>query len=165
MPGRKKKVQEGEFIPKDTPKTKYEPWMCDKIIQVASEGGHVSSMCTELGIKSRDTFYRWLELYPEFKEAYETAQLHSQSFYENLLLAGACGKIKNFNFSSVAMIMNNKFSDEYKRSANGANTEISIGSINSIEALDTKALDDKIKGLTKQLKYMGVETVESEQEE
>lgn len=143
-----KEPKEGKLIKKNTA---YEPWMCSEIIKIAEEGGHVAQMCTAIGIRSRDTFYRWLEEYAEFKEAYETAKLHSQAFYENLLLAGAVGKIKNFNFSSIAMIMNNKFSDDYHRSGGPAGTEINIGSINSIERLDTPALDKKIESLQRKL--------------
>lgn len=138
-----------ELILKD--KTKYRPEMCEKIKEIAADGGHVASMCAELEIKSRDTFYRWLRKYPEFKEAYNESRMLSQAFYENILLAGACGRIKNYNFSSIAMIMNNKFPEDYKRSANGSNTEINIGSINSIDNLDTKALDSKIQRLQEKL--------------
>ena len=135
----------GEYIPK---KTKYEPWMSDKIVEIAQQGGHVSEMCMAIGVKSKDTFYRWVRENEEFGEAYETARLYSQAFYENLLLAGACGKIKNFNFNSLAMVMNNKFPEDYKRSATGSNTEINIGSINS---LDNKELDQKIEALQDKL--------------
>lgn len=125
--------------------------MCDTILEIAEQGGHVAQMCVAIGISSRDTFYRWIKEYPEFAEAYDASRLYSQAFYENLLLAGACGKVKNFNFSGVAMIMNNKFGDEYKRNATGSNTEINIGSINSIEQMDSKELDQKIAQLQKKL--------------
>jgi hypothetical protein len=132
--------------------TKYEPYMCQKIIEVAEQGGHVASMCMAIGVRSKDTFYRWLKEYPEFNDAYEASKLVSQAFYENLLLAGAVGKIKNYNFNSLAMVMNNKFPDEYKRSATGSSgTEINIGSINSIEQLDSASLDKKIESLQKKL--------------
>lgn len=149
---KKTKVEE-EYIPKRKVATKYEPWMCDKIIEIAEQGGHVANMCQAIGIASRDTFYRWLDEYDEFKEAYETSKMYSQAFYENLLLAGACGRIKNFNFNSVAMIMNNKFSDEYKRSPTGSTTEINIGSINSA-TIDTTKLLKKAADLTRQLQFL-----------
>ena len=141
-------VKTGKVMPKQV---HYSPEMCDKIIQVAENGGHVAKMCSEIGIKSRDTFYRWIKEYPEFAEAYETARLRSQAFYEDLLLAGTVGKIKGFNFNSLAMTLNNKFGDEYKRSSTGSNTEITIGSINSIENLDSNQLDNKIEQLQKKL--------------
>jgi len=144
----KNEAIEGEVIPR---KTKYNPDMCQKIIDVAEQGGHVAAMLKAIGIRSKDTFYRWLRDYPEFNEAYEASKLASQAFYEEVLLAGALGKIKNYNFNSIAMVMNNKFSDEYKRSATGSNTEVNIGSINSIEHLNSTELDKKIERLQKKL--------------
>ena len=144
---------EGEVIKKLGAPRKYEPWMGERIIEIAEQGGHVAEMCKAIEIRSKDTFYRWIKLYPEFEEAYKTAKLYSQAFYENLLLAVACGKVKNANFNAIAMTMNNKFGEDYSRGAlgGGSNTEINIGSINSIERLDDKGLDAKIKALTKKL--------------
>ncbi len=142
-----------EVLPKRGPVSKYTPEACDKLKEVAESGGHVSQMCIALGIRSRDTFYRWIKDYSEFKEAYEEAQLISQAFWENILLMGGLGKIPHFNFNSIAMIMNNKFPDEYKRSATGSNTEINIGSINSIE-MDPKELDNKLESIKKRLQAL-----------
>jgi len=96
----------------------------------------------------RDTFYRWINDYPLFGTAYERSKIVSQAFYEKLLLDGALGKIERFNFNSVAMILNNKCPQEYKRSATGSNTEINyIGNVNAIKNLDMDSLDQKIKQL------------------
>ena len=141
-------------LPKRVRRTKYESWMDDVIVDVAEQGGHVPNMCQAIGIASKDTFYRWIKEYDSFKEAYEEAKLQSQAFYEQLLLAGACGKIKNFNFSALAMILNNKFPTDYKRNATGSQTEINIGSINSIEHLNEKELDDKISRLQEKLQLV-----------
>src|SRR3990167_995012 len=132
--------------------SKYEPWMCETIVKVAREGGHVAAMCEAIGIKSRDTFYHWVRDIPEFGAAYETSKMTSQAFYENILLAGALGRIKNYNFPSIAMILNNKFGDEYKRSATGSSTEINIGSLTNIKTLDIKALEEKASRLLIDLK-------------
>ncbi len=141
---------EGEVLQKDR-KSKYDPNMCKTILEVAESGGHVPAMMKAIGILSKDTFYRWLREYPEFNEAYEASKVASQAFYEEVLLAGALGKIKNFNFNALAMTMNNKFSEEYKRNATGSTSEINIGSINSIENLNTTELDKKIQKLQQKL--------------
>jgi hypothetical protein len=155
----KKKISEGEVIRKPR-STGYKPEMCAQIIEVAESGGHVAAMLKAIGIKSKDTFYRWLREYPEFNEAYEESKLVSQAFYEEVLLAGALGKIKNYNFSSMAMILNNKFKESYSRGT-GSNTEINIGSINSIEHLDGKELDKKIERLQKKLNLIPQEEDDS----
>ncbi len=141
------------------PKPKYRSSMCDVIISVAEQGGHVAAMCQAIGVRSQDTFFRWVRENEEFRKAYDTSRLKSKAFYEELLLAGACGKIKGFNFNSLAMILNNKFPEDYKRSATGSNTEINIGSINSIE-MDPKQLDEKIAAVSERLKALNVDVPE-----
>lgn len=114
------------------PKPKFDPSMCATIVEVAKKGGHISQMCVELGIKSADTFHRWKKEYPEFMEAYQEATLESQAFYENLALRGAAGLIPGFNVTALAMIMNNKFPDEYKRGASGSSSDQSSTTVNII---------------------------------
>lgn len=138
------------------PKRKFELWMCDAIIEVAKNGGHISAMCDAIGIKSEDTFHRWKKEYPEFGSAYEEARTVSKGVYENLLLQGAMGKIPGFNFNAIAMLMNNKFPDEYKRGANGsstnANTEITINQL----TLSPEQVQYKINQKLEKLKSLGV---------
>lgn len=126
----------------------YDPSMCDTIKQVAEEGGHVAAMCLAIGVRSRQTFYDWLKDYPDFAEAYEEAKLISLSRLEVMLTKIANGDIKG-NFSAVAMLLNNKYEQDYRRNVN--DTQINIGSINSIEMLDSDSLDEKIRLLQKKL--------------
>lgn len=138
------------------PEPKYQPWMCDKVLEIAQEGKHVAEMLIAIGVRSKDTFYRWLKEYPEFGEAYEESKLISQAVHERILLQGALGQIPNFNFSAFAMIMNNKFPDEYKRgTGQGNNTEIVIN--NNTMNLTRDEIDLKIAQKLEQLKLLGVE--------
>ena len=130
--------------------TWYQPWMCEAIKDVARDGGHVAAMCVKIGIKARKTFYEWVELYPEFKEAYEESKMISLACYEDIALQMIKGNIKG-DAKTLAIVLNNKFKEDYTRSASGAGTEINIGQINTIENLDSEALDDKIKKLSKKL--------------
>ena len=134
------------------PKSKYSPSMCDDILKVASEGGHVASMMIKLGIASKETFYRWQNENPEFKEAYNLSKLMSQAYYEKLGLSGILGEIPNFNSSTYALIMNNKFSDEYKRSGSGgSHTEITLNTLN----MSPEQIDSKIAQKLEKLKSLG----------
>ena len=119
-------------------------------------------MCKAIGIKSKDTFYRWIKEHKSFGDAYDTSKVESQAFYEDILLAGALGRIKNYNFNSLAMTMNNKFGDEYKRSATGSNTEINIGAINTIEQMSSVELDKRIKQLNNKLSLITYDESESD---
>jgi hypothetical protein len=136
--------------------------MCDELVKVAQAGGHVPAMCRAIGVRSKDTFYRWLTRYPEFNEAYEEAKLASQELLEQLLVGIATGKVKG-NFNAVAMLLNNKFRKEYSRNVSGSNTEINIGAINTIEGLDDKKLDEKIKSLQAKLNLIPNQEAEDEE--
>lgn len=132
----------------------YEPWMCDKIIEVAARGGHISEMCVELGLKSETSYHDWKKLYPEFKEATETAKLYSKAYYEKLNLQGARGELPGFNGGTMEKIMQAKFSEEYKKDNNGNTnnrTEITINNLN----LSPQEVNMKIAQLTEKLKAMG----------
>ena len=150
-------TDEIEVIPaKRGPKNKFESWMCDAIVEVARTGGHIPTMCEAIGIKSENTFHTWKKEYPEFASAYEEARTVSKGVYENLLLQGAMGKIPGFNFNAIAMLMNNKFPDEYKRGANGSNTtsntEITINQL----ALSPEQVQYKINQKLEKLKSLGI---------
>lgn len=147
---KKTKTVEGEVLKKER-KTRYKPSMCQKIIDVGSAGLGVSHMCLAIGVASRDTFYRWLREYPEFEEAYKEAKTRAQAKLEEVGFMGMTGQLKGFNAKTWEITMCNKFPDDYKRTANGSNTEINIGSINSIEQMDSKSLDAKIQQLQEKL--------------
>lgn len=143
------------------PKRKYDASMCNTIIDVATSGGHVSEMMMAIGVRSKDTFFRWQKEYPEFKEAYEYSKIVSQAFYERMLLNGSLGQIPGFNATAFAMIMNNKFGDEYKRSATGSNTEITINSM----SLTSDQMNLKIAQKMEQLKALGIELAPTGEED
>lgn len=139
---------------KSGPESKYSPEMCNIILEVAKRGGHVAEMMVQLNIASKETFYRWQQEHPEFKESYQASKLVSQAFYEKLGLSGAMGEIPNFNASTYALIMNNKFSDEYKRSGSGGgHTEITVNTLN----LSPEQIESKITQKLEKLKSMGLE--------
>jgi hypothetical protein len=132
--------------------TKYSPEMCLKLTEIASRGGHVAEMMITLGISSKETFYRWQQEHPEFKEAYQLSKLVAQAYYERIGLQGALGEIPNFNATTYALIMNNKFSDEYKRSGSGSHTEITVNTLN----LSPEQIESKISQKLNRLKSLGV---------
>ena len=157
-------MSEAEYIPssKPGPKPKFELWMCDKIKEVAEAGGHIAQMCVAIGINSENTFHEWKKKYPEFKEAYDESKTISKAVYENILLQGAMGKIPGFSFNSLAMIIHNKFSDEYKHGAKagGGSTEITINQLNlSPEQIDYKIAQslEKLKSAGQTIELLGFE--------
>lgn len=152
-------MTDAEFIPaRRGPESKYNISMCEQIIDVATAGGHIAEMMVCIGVRSKETFYRWQKDYPEFKEAYEYSKIVSQAFHEKLGRQGAAGLVPNFNATAYAIIMNNKFSDDYKRGTGGNSTEITINTVN----LEPKQLELKIAQKLEQLRSLGVD-VDNEQ--
>lgn len=107
------------------------------MIEIAQQGGHQSAMAAALGLKSTDTFYRWKREIPEFKEMADEAMMHSQVFYEKENTKQITGESKG-NATSLALVLNNKFRDEYKPTEGGTtNTTINILNL-SAEEMDYK---------------------------
>lgn len=130
----------------------YSPEMCNRLLPVALGGGHMAAMCLACGIKTEKTFYEYMEKYPEFKEAYEAAKACSKMYYEDLALKLATGDLKG-NVTALALIMNNKFSDEYKSTQARAAMEVNIGHIttNNLNTLDRDEIDKRILELQHKL--------------
>lgn len=138
---------------KTGPISKYNPSVCSQVLEAAKTGAHIPGMMLAIGIRSKDTWYRWQDEHPEFKEAVEYAKVISQAVWENIGLQGTTGNIKNFNASSYALIMNNKFSDEYRRSGTGSNTDITINQL----SLTPEQVQQRITQVTERLKALGQE--------
>lgn len=148
--------KELEFV-RPGPVSKYTPEICNRVIEAASQGAHISGMMLAIGVQSKDTWYRWQKEYPEFKEAVEYAHIVSQAFYEKLGLEGMTGKIPNFNATTFALTMNNKFGDEYKRGASGAgSTEITLNTVN----YNSDQVNEKIAQKLEKLKSLGIDIAE-----
>lgn len=155
------KVLEGELVKKPGPDSKYLPIMCQQIMEVAQEGGHIAAMRAKLGYISKDTFYRWQEEYPEFKEAVEASKLISQVYYEKIGLLGATGQIKDFNATTYALIMNNKFKDEYSRgTGGGSHTEITY---NNTLQLSSDEVKQQIAQKIEKLRNLGQDPLNSDE--
>lgn len=150
-------VMTGEIVPKFAEKSKYRPEMCDAILKVAKEGGHIASMMMAIDCRSEATWYVWQDKYPEFKEAVEAAKLISKDFYERLGLMGIMGQIKNFNATTYALIMNNKFKDEYSRGTGGASSHTEI-TYNNLQ-LPPEQVTQKIAQKLEKLKNLGVDLI------
>lgn len=148
---------EVEVIPagRRGPETKYSPDMCTVILDIARTGGHIAKMLVELGV-CKDTFYRWQKQFPEFKEAVERAKDISQAFYEELGLRGLTGDIPHFNATVYALVMNNKFGDDYRRGS-GSNTEVTINNNNHTVQLTADEITQKISQKLDKLKSLGVD--------
>lgn len=93
--------------------TKYDPAMCQRMIDLGKEGASQKMMWADLGI-SKSTAEAYKKKYPEFAEALDLALVHSQAYWERLMLANA--ENKNFNTRMVEIAVRGQFQDTYKDS-------------------------------------------------
>ena len=104
----------GNVVAKKSPPpqpTKYRPEMCQIMIDMGREGASQKMMWAELGI-SKSTAEAYKKKYPEFAEALDLALVHSQAYWERLMLANA--ENKNFNTRMVEIAVRGQFGETYK---------------------------------------------------
>lgn len=132
---------------------KYRPWMCDAIIEVAQEGGYHAAMMLRIGV-SKGVFYDYKNTIPEFAEALEKADLINLARQEKLLLDGAEGKVKNYNFTANQYILQNKYKSLYQRDNKElGSTSITINNL----TLTPEQRDSKIAQISEKLRSMGID--------
>jgi hypothetical protein len=90
---------------------KFDPKMCDVIIEMGKEGASQKMMWSQLGI-SKTTAETWKKNHPEFLEALEIALVHAQSYWETQLLANV--ENKNFNSRLVEIALRGQFQQDYR---------------------------------------------------
>ena len=93
--------------------SKYEPKMCDTIIEMGKEGASKKMMWSQLGISS-STADNWSKKYPEFAEALGIALVHAQSYWETQLLANV--ENKSYNSRLVEIALRGQFATDYRES-------------------------------------------------
>lgn len=73
--------------------TKYTAGLCRQLPEMFAGGESVAEVCAELRI-SKDTFYEWVKLYPNFSDAYQKGLGLSEAWWTKLGRAGAAGARK-----------------------------------------------------------------------
>ncbi len=93
------------------PASKYDPAMCQTMIELGKEGASQKMIWSVLGI-SKATAAAYKEKYPEFAEALDLALVHSQAYWERLMLSNVDNK--NFNTRMVEVAVRGQFASDYK---------------------------------------------------
>ncbi len=101
------------MVVKKSTSSKYDPAMCQQMIELGKEGASQKIIWSTLGI-SRSTAEAYKKKYPEFAEALDLALVHSQAFYERLMLANV--ENKNFNSRLIEIALRGQHSADYKDS-------------------------------------------------
>lgn len=63
--------------------TKYDPAMCQMLIDGMSKGFSIEACAGKIGV-SKETVYQWVKEHPEFSDAKKTGEALSRDFWESL---------------------------------------------------------------------------------
>ena len=91
--------------------SKYDPAMCQTMIDMGKQGASQKMIWSQLGI-SKATAEAYKKKHPEFAEALDLALVHSQSYWESMLLANLDNK--NFNSRLAEIALRGQFASDYK---------------------------------------------------
>lgn len=95
--------------------TKYDPAMCEQVIEWGGEGKSKTWMAAKLGV-SKQRLYDWEKEYEEFRDAITRAMALSQAWWED---AGQSGLyIQGFNAGVYNKQMSNRFPDDHRETSN-----------------------------------------------
>lgn len=83
---------------------KYKPEYCDEVISFMAKGFSVEAFAGHVWV-SRATLYRWMEEYPEFKEAVAIGRERCRVWWEEAAQAGLMTE-KGTSFSAATWIFN-----------------------------------------------------------
>jgi hypothetical protein len=115
----------------------------EKMLAVMARGGNKPEICVALGVSSENTITNNLAKDPIFKADYEYGLLLSKKFFNDLFMDVITSpenpKYKNFNTKLAMWIAANKHNDVY--SHNLSTGSVSIGSINTVNTTESKALE------------------------
>ena len=91
--------------------SKYDPAMCQIMIDLGKEGASQKMIWSKLGI-SKNTAESYKKNHPEFAEALDMALIHSQSYWETMLLANL--ENKGFNSRLAEIALRGQFQQDYR---------------------------------------------------
>lgn len=119
--------------------TKYNPEICETVLGLMREGASIEEVCYELGI-AKQTFYNWLELYPELMDAKKRGLDFAQGWW----MKQGRKNLENKDFSATLFYMNMKNRFGWKDKSEVDNTS-SDGSMTpkSTKIVFTNGLKDK----------------------
>lgn len=120
--------------------TKYDPKMCERIVEFGKEGMSKCEMAAELEI-AYDTFDRWQNEIEEFSEAVKSAMRHSQAWWERKGRQATFGGVDGFNATSYIFNMKNRFREDWNDTVKNEHTGPGGGPI--VQKIERVIVDPK----------------------
>lgn len=100
--------------------TKYDPAMCETVIELGAKGASRAEIAMELGIHW-DTFHEWQKQHPAFSDAIKRAMQLAQGWWEKKGREATFAS-EGFNATSYIFQMKNRFRDEWSDRVVNENT-------------------------------------------
>ena len=123
--------------------TKYDPLMCELVIEFGAEGASQCEMAARLGI-SEDSLYEYKKKYSEFSDAIKQARALARAWWERMAREHGFGERK-MNATAWIFTMKNRFPDHYKDrkevSVSG-NVTVTTTSYSELEANKSQKIKD-----------------------
>lgn len=92
--------------------SKYDPAMCEAVIECGRDGMTLAEMAAELGI-DRATINDWRNKHPEFSRAVKTGLDLAQAWWEKQGRVATFGGVDGFNATSYIFQMKNRFREDW----------------------------------------------------
>ena len=120
--------------------SKYDPAMCETVIQCGREGMGKAEMAAELDV-AYSTFDLWTQEHPEFSEAVKYAQRLSQAWWEKMGRVSTFGGTDGFNATSYIFQMKNRFRADWNDTVKSEHSGPDGGAI--IQKIERVIIDPK----------------------
>lgn len=157
---RKKAGRPTRYVPSEKDKVAeavYNTSHPELLLQLMSEGKLDCEIYAQMGIK-KDTFYRWRNEYPEFKEAFELGLPRCEAWYvEKCRDCWMRGDDKGFKY--FIGIMNNKFGWGKDEAAKGNTINNNLTINGQMNVIQQKTSDELIEMLQNDLEYLQLNNV------
>lgn len=119
--------------------TKYDPAMCETVLECGKEGMGKAEMAAELDV-AYSTFDLWTQQHPEFSEAVKNAQRLAQAWWEKQGRVATFGGVDGFNATSYIFQMKNRFRDDWNDTVKQEHTGKDGGPIETRDGASAKLL-------------------------
>lgn len=125
--------------------TKYDPKMCDMVLDFMAGGASLMECAAYLKI-ARDTLYQWKSKHKEFAKALQMGKEWAEAKNAQLVKAIALGQVPKANVSAYQLYMRNTHGwDKNVNNSGVVNQTMNIGSIGQMNVLQDKSTDELIE--------------------
>lgn len=102
----------GLFQPGNQVASKYDPALCERVVELGAQGKSPAQIAWSLGI-DRDTLDNWRKKHPRFSEACKLAKVAEQAWWEDRAQVAAFEPSADNNGTLIIRSMQARFREDY----------------------------------------------------